>query len=45
VQRGIVVFRDDDYLTATFSLAQASVLGDRLIAALDRLARADRTAY
>src|SRR5581483_8499313 len=30
VQNGAIVFRDDDHLTATFSRAQAGVLGDRL---------------
>ncbi len=34
VQNGAVVFRDDDHLTATFSRAQATVLGDRIEAAL-----------
>jgi hypothetical protein len=41
VQRGDIVFRDDDHLTATFSRAQAAVLGERLSAALSRLSRAN----
>jgi peptidoglycan/LPS O-acetylase OafA/YrhL len=40
VQRGDIVFRDDDHLTATFSLAQSAVLGVRLSAALRSLERA-----
>ena len=39
VQRGIIVFRDDDHLTATFSRAEAPALGERLVAALGRLPR------
>jgi peptidoglycan/LPS O-acetylase OafA/YrhL len=39
VQRGVIVFRDDDHLTTAFALAQASVLGDRLSTALDGLSR------
>jgi hypothetical protein len=34
VQRESIVYRDDDHITATFSRAEASVLGARLIAAL-----------
>jgi peptidoglycan/LPS O-acetylase OafA/YrhL len=33
VQRGIIVFRDDDHLTATFSRSEAPVLGARVAAA------------
>ena len=39
VQRGIIVFRDDDHLTASFSRTQASVLGERLGAGLEQLRR------
>ena len=34
IQRGNIVFRDDDHLTATFSRAEASVLGQRIVAGL-----------
>ena len=34
VQRGRIVFRDDDHLTAAFSRAEAPVLGARVVAAL-----------
>jgi hypothetical protein len=34
IQRGRIVFRDDDHLTASFSRAEASVLGDRIDGAL-----------
>ncbi len=34
IQRGRIVFRDDDHLTASFSRAEAPVLGARLVAAL-----------
>ena len=37
VQRGNIVFRDDDHLTATYSLAEAPVLGARIEAAVRRL--------
>ncbi|MFI5228757.1 MAG: acyltransferase family protein [Gemmatimonadales bacterium] len=33
VQRGLIVFRDDDHLTATFSRAEAPILGARVAAA------------
>lgn len=39
VQRGTVVYRDDDHLTATFSRAEADVLGDRIAAAVAGLRR------
>ena len=41
VQRGNIVFRDDDHLTATFSRAEASVLGERIVAGLKAIARAN----
>jgi hypothetical protein len=34
IQRGNIVFRDDDHLTATFSRAEAAVLGERIVARL-----------
>jgi hypothetical protein len=34
IQRGRIVFRDDDHLTASFSRAEAPVLGDRIVAGL-----------
>jgi hypothetical protein len=34
IQRGWIVFRDDNHLTATFSLAEAPVLGARIVGAL-----------
>jgi hypothetical protein len=34
VQRGAIVYRDSDHLTATFSQGEATVLGDRIEAAL-----------
>ena len=34
VQRGRIVFRDDDHLTAAFSRAEAAALGERIVAAL-----------
>jgi hypothetical protein len=34
VQRGVIVYRDDDHLTASFSRAEARVLGDRIEAAV-----------
>jgi peptidoglycan/LPS O-acetylase OafA/YrhL len=34
VQRGSVVFRDDDHLTTAFSRAEAPVLGARIVAAI-----------
>ena len=37
VQRGNIVFRDDDHLTATYSLAEAPVLGARIERAMERL--------
>ena len=37
VQRGSIVYRDDGHLTATYSLAEASVLGARVQAAVRRL--------
>ncbi len=40
--RGAVVYRDDDHLTATFSRAEAPVLGDRISAAVSRLERGAR---
>jgi hypothetical protein len=39
VQRGSIVFRDGDHLTAAFSRAEASVLGERLVAAAERIGR------
>jgi len=39
VQRGNIVFRDGDHLTAAFSRAEAPVLGDRLGAAAQALSR------
>jgi hypothetical protein len=39
VQRGSIVFRDDDHLTATFSRAEAPVLGVRIVDAAGALAR------
>jgi peptidoglycan/LPS O-acetylase OafA/YrhL len=39
VKRGAIVYRDDDHLTATFSRAEAAVLGERLAAAANRLDR------
>jgi hypothetical protein len=38
IQRGHIVFRDDDHLTAGFSRAEAPVLGERIVAALKTLA-------
>jgi peptidoglycan/LPS O-acetylase OafA/YrhL len=38
VQRGRIVFRDGDHLTASFSRAEAPVLGERLVAALKSIA-------
>jgi peptidoglycan/LPS O-acetylase OafA/YrhL len=40
--RGTVVYRDDDHLTATFSRAEAPVLGARISAAVSRLERGAR---
>jgi peptidoglycan/LPS O-acetylase OafA/YrhL len=40
--RGSVVYRDDDHLTATFSRAEAPVLGDRIRAAVSSLERGRR---
>jgi hypothetical protein len=37
VQRGSIVFRDDDHLTTAFSRAEAPMLGSRLAAAAHRL--------
>jgi peptidoglycan/LPS O-acetylase OafA/YrhL len=37
VQRGTIVYRDGDHLTAAFSRAEAPVLGARLTAAINRL--------
>jgi len=37
VQRGSIVYRDDGHLTATFSLAEAPILGARIVAATERL--------
>jgi hypothetical protein len=34
VQRGTVVFRDGDHLTASFSRAEAPVLGERILRAV-----------
>ena len=34
IQRGRIVFRDDDHLTASFSRAEAAVLGERIVAGL-----------
>ena len=39
VQRGAVVFRDDDHLTTAFSRAEASVLGARIVAAAQSIGR------
>jgi len=39
VQRGAIVFRDDDHITATFSRATAPVLGDRIERAVRALNR------
>jgi hypothetical protein len=39
VRNGAVVFRDGDHLTATFSRANAAVLGSRIGAAMDGLRR------
>ncbi|HXD48013.1 MAG TPA: acyltransferase family protein [Gemmatimonadaceae bacterium] len=39
VQRGLIVFRDDDHLTATFSRSEAPVLGARVSAAVASLSR------
>ena len=39
VQRGVVVFRDDDHLTTTFSRAEAPVLGARIVAASNLIDR------
>lgn len=43
VQNGAIVFRDDDHLTATFSRAQAPVLGHRIEAALRGMTRPAET--
>lgn len=40
VQRGAIVFRDDDHLTATFSVGEAPALGARISAAMQTLNRA-----
>jgi peptidoglycan/LPS O-acetylase OafA/YrhL len=40
VQRGAIVYRDGDHLTATFSEGEAPVLGERIRAALSRFAGA-----
>jgi hypothetical protein len=40
VQRGLIVFRDDDHLTATFSRSEAPAFGARVAAAVDQLRRA-----
>jgi hypothetical protein len=40
VQRGVIVYRDDDHLTLAFSRAAAPVLGERLATAIARLASA-----
>ena len=37
VQRGRIVYRDDGHLTATYSLAEARILGARIVAATERL--------
>jgi peptidoglycan/LPS O-acetylase OafA/YrhL len=37
VQRGVIVYRDDDHLTATFSRAEAPVLGARIMAAISSM--------
>jgi peptidoglycan/LPS O-acetylase OafA/YrhL len=39
VQRGVIVYRDDDHLTASFSRAESQVLGDRIVAAARSLKR------
>ena len=41
VQRGNIVFRDDDHLTASFSRAEAPILGERIVAGLKAIARAN----
>ena len=41
IQRGNIVFRDDDHLTATFSRAEAAVLGERIVAGLKAIASAN----
>ena len=41
VQRGRIVFRDDDHLTATFSRAEAPVLGARILGALKTIGAAN----
>jgi len=40
VQRGHIVFRDDDHLTAAFSRAEAAALGERIVAALKSIGTA-----
>jgi peptidoglycan/LPS O-acetylase OafA/YrhL len=41
IQHGRIVFRDDDHLTATFSRAEAPVLGERIIAGLKAISAAN----
>lgn len=41
IQRGRIVFRDDDHLTATFSRAEAPVLGARIVAGLKSIGAAN----
>jgi hypothetical protein len=41
IQRGRIVFRDDDHLTATFSRAEAPILGQRIAAGLKALGAAN----
>jgi peptidoglycan/LPS O-acetylase OafA/YrhL len=37
LQRGVIVFRDGDHLTAAFSRAEARILGERIVAAATRI--------
>jgi hypothetical protein len=39
IRNGVVVFTDDNHLTASFSRSVAPVLGDRLVAAVGPLDR------
>jgi len=41
IQRGRIVFRDDDHLTASFSRAEAPVLGERIVAGLKAIGAAN----
>ena len=41
MQRGRIVFRDDDHLTANFSAAEAPILGERIMGALKAIAAAN----